>query len=387
MRVLVTGAGGNLGRAVVPALVDAGHEPVLLDFRPLSTEHDAVEGDVRDRAAVERAMHGVDAVVHAAARHGIHLQDWSAEDFWSSNVTGTFLVYEAARAAGVRKVVLGSSMVVYGDLGDGADPWEAVTEQSPLRPSNLYGLTKVLCEDIASYHGRAGAISTVALRLGMFVPETFLRYGFRLLFGGVDDRDVAHSVLRALAHDPEDGFAAFNIMADSGLSLDDLPRLSADALGVLDERYPGTTDWCGVGRSTSTAWCGDGGSTPSTARGRCWATPRSTTSRRSSSRSSGATRTTTRTPTSRGGASTDPSGGDENRTAGHRAPPRQGHPPSSSGVTVTSLRTRPGRAAAIQVNNRATCSGGSASPGAAPRAGAVLSAGDHAPQLVSIAPG
>lgn len=242
MRVLVTGAGGNLGRAVVPALVDAGHEPVLLDFRPLSTEHDAVEGDVRDRAAVERAMHGVDAVVHAAALHGIHLQDWSAEDFWSINVTGTFLVYEAARAAGVRKVVLGSSMVVYGDLGDGADPWEAVTEQSPLRPSNLYGLTKVLCEDIASYHGRAGAISTVALRLGMFVPETFLRYGFRLLFGGVDDRDVAHSVLRALAHDPEDGFAAFNIMADSGLSLDDLPRLSADALGVLDERYPGTTD-------------------------------------------------------------------------------------------------------------------------------------------------
>ncbi len=240
MRVLVTGAGGNLGRAAVPALVEAGHEPVLFDFRPIETEHEFVEGDVRDPAALARAMHGADAVVHAAALHGIHLQAWSAEDFWSINVTGTFHVYEAARTAGISHVVLGSSMVVYGDIGGGDEPWEVVTERSPLRPTNLYGLTKVLCEDIARYSATAGTISTVALRLGMFVPETFERYGFRLLFGGVDDRDVASSVVRALQHRPQDGFDAFDVMAGSGLTEDDLPCLHSDPAAVLEEHWPGT---------------------------------------------------------------------------------------------------------------------------------------------------
>jgi UDP-glucose 4-epimerase len=240
MRVLVTGAGGNLGRVVVPALVEAGHHPVLFDFRALDTDQEFVEGDVRDGHAVARAMAGVDAVVHAAALHGIHLASWSADDFWSINVTGTFRVYSAAREAGVRRVVLGSSMVVYGDVGRSGDPWRVVTEDHPPRPAELYGLTKVVSEDIARYHAGAGAVSTVALRLGMFVPETFERYGFRLLFGGVDDRDVAHAVLRALGHEPVDGFDAFDIMADSGLDAADLARLDTDILALLDERWPGT---------------------------------------------------------------------------------------------------------------------------------------------------
>jgi nucleoside-diphosphate-sugar epimerase len=102
-------------------------------------------------------------------------------------------------------------------------------------------LTKVLCEDIARYHALAGAVSTVALRLGMFVPETFERYGFRLLFGGVDDRDVAQSVLRALSHRPAEGFGAYNIMADSGLAAADVPQLQTEVGDVLDQRWPGTS--------------------------------------------------------------------------------------------------------------------------------------------------
>ena len=241
MRVLVTGAGGNLGRAAVPALVQAGHHPVLMDFRHLATDQEFIKADVRDTGAVARAMEGVDAVVHAAALHGIHLEGWSSDDFWSINVTGTFNVYRAAREAGVGHVVLGSSMVVYGDIGAGDDPWEIIDEHSPPRPANLYGLTKVLSEDIARYHAGAGAISTVALRLGMFVPETFERYGFRLLFGGVDDRDVAQSVVLALRHRPDEGFAAFDIMADSGLTADDLPQLRADSAAVLERHWPGTS--------------------------------------------------------------------------------------------------------------------------------------------------
>ncbi len=243
MRVLVTGAGGNLGRAVIPALVEAGHEPRLMDFRPLPGEHRVVVGDVRDPSALARAMDGVDAVVHGAAIHGVHLDRWRPTDFWDINATGTFGVYHAARAAGVSRVVFSSSMVVYGQSSaPPPDAWALVSEDSPTLPDNVYGLSKVAGEETARFHARASGISTVSLRLGMFVPESFERYGFRLLFGGVDDRDVAQATLRALEHAPTAGFAAFNVMADTPFTRADLEQLGADPLAVLDAHYPGTSD-------------------------------------------------------------------------------------------------------------------------------------------------
>jgi UDP-glucose 4-epimerase len=247
MRILVTGAGGNLGRVVVPALEQQGHELRLFDFREVPSDHEFVEGDVRDPVAVARAVTGVDAVVHGAALHGIHQGTWSVPEFWSTNATGTFCVYEAARSAGIHRVVLASSMAVYGsragrDLGDpGSSEWRVVTEDTPCRPSDVYGMTKVVAEDVARFHADAHGITTVALRLGMFVPETFERYGFRLLFGGVDDRDVAHAVVRALAHDPEDGFAALDIMAAGALTPTDLEDPAVDMATIVDRRWPGTS--------------------------------------------------------------------------------------------------------------------------------------------------
>ena len=242
VRVLITGAGGNLGRAAVPALAAAGHELRLFDFRPLEVDHPFVEGDVRDPDALASAMDGMDAVVHGAALHGVHLEGWPAADFWSINATGTFDVYEAARGAAVSRVVLASSMVVYGGVAGSGSSWRVVTEQSPQRPEDLYGMTKVVTEQIARSYADIHGISTVALRLGMFVPETFERYGFRLLFGGVDDRDVGQAVALALGHEPAAGFEAVDIMAESGLTPADLPRLDRDLAGVLEERWPGTLE-------------------------------------------------------------------------------------------------------------------------------------------------
>jgi nucleoside-diphosphate-sugar epimerase len=101
-------------------------------------------------------------------------------------------------------------------------------------------VTKVVAEQVARSYAALHGMSTIALRLGMFVPETFERYGFRLLFGGVDDRDVGQAVAAALDAEPAHGFEAVDVMADCGLSAEDVPRLEHDLAGLLEERWPGT---------------------------------------------------------------------------------------------------------------------------------------------------
>jgi UDP-glucose 4-epimerase len=241
MKVLITGAGGNLGRSLVPALEAAGHSPRLMDMRALDGPYEFVPGDVRNPDDVKRAAAGVDAIVHAAALHGVHLRTWSPQDFWAINANGTFNVFETAREAGIMRVVLCSTMGVYGSAAKPPeDSWNLMTEAIPNVPSDVYGLSKVVSEQIGEYFAHSQGIITVALRLGMFVPESWERYGFRLLFGGVDDRDVAQAAVLALTHQPASGFDVFNIMADTPFTAMDLEPLQKDPAGVIERYWPGT---------------------------------------------------------------------------------------------------------------------------------------------------
>jgi UDP-glucose 4-epimerase len=242
MKVLITGAGGNLGRVVVPALVEKGHEPVLMDYRPIDTPYHFIQGDVTRQEDVRAALKGVDTVVHAAALHGIHLSNHSSEDYWNLNVAGTFYVYEAAREAGIKKIVLCSTMGVYGaSVKETENGFAVVTEDLPLLPRDFYGESKKLCEDLAEFYSRNHGIRTVAYRLGMFVPETFIRYGFRLLKGGVDDRDVAQAVLLGLENHTI-AFDAFNIMSEVPFAREEFPEWNRDPAGFLEKHYPGLSE-------------------------------------------------------------------------------------------------------------------------------------------------
>ncbi len=243
MRVLVTGAGGTLGHALAPALAGEGHEPVLFDVRRFETPHRLVEGDVRQLQDVRHAMEGVDLVVHGAALHGIHLRDHTPQDFHELNVTGTFNAWEAAAEAGVRGFIFSSTMGVYGEsrLPSGENAAVALREDLPLLPADIYGLTKVVGEEMCRYYGRRHGIPSIALRYGMFVPETFFRYGIRLLYGGVDTADVVGSVLaaiRALATGRVT-WGAFNVESVGPFRQMDGAGLRSDALAVIDRYWPG----------------------------------------------------------------------------------------------------------------------------------------------------
>jgi nucleoside-diphosphate-sugar epimerase len=238
MSVLITGGGGNLGRVLAPALEEAGHEPVLMDNRDLDTTYELVRGDLKDKTEVLRVLREVDVVVHAAALHGIHLEKYTADDFWDLNVAGTRNLYEAALESGIGKVLLCSTMGVYGEGSRKAGEPPVMTEDLPLKPKDYYGFSKRVCEETTAYYHRRHGISTIAYRLGMFVPESFVGYGFRLLKGGVDDRNAAQAFLLGL-DDAGITFDAINVMAEVPFSVEEFGEWSRDPEGFLEGRYPG----------------------------------------------------------------------------------------------------------------------------------------------------
>jgi nucleoside-diphosphate-sugar epimerase len=251
--VLITGGAGTLGRALAPLLTGEGYRVRALDVSPAAATApgvDYVTGDLRDPEVVARAVAGVDCVVHAAAWHGIHLRDHPATDFWELNVEGTFRLYEAAAAAGVTRAVFSSTMGVYGESRRPAEGGDAVRvhEDLPLLPADVYGLSKVLGEEMARYYHRARGIHGVALRYGMFVPEPFGHYGIRLLYGGVDERDVAAAVLASIrcveAGDSE--FQSFNVESALPYTETDAADLRTDPLAVIGRHWPDGPDLLGA---------------------------------------------------------------------------------------------------------------------------------------------
>jgi uronate dehydrogenase len=199
--VLITGAAGAIGTALRTGLQAGWRHLRLTDARPiaqLASNEQAVISDVGDRAALERMMQGVKAVVHLTGVGG----EYTLEDLFRVNVRGVFDVFESARLAGVERIVYASSNHAFGCY-----PIEQpVSPAMPPRPDSLYGAFKVFGETMLREYFDRHAIRSVAMRIGTYRS---LPIDQRSLATWLSPGDVARLVDASLRH-PDPGCMIVN---------------------------------------------------------------------------------------------------------------------------------------------------------------------------------
>jgi dTDP-L-rhamnose 4-epimerase len=298
--VLVTGGAGFIGSHVTAALLAAGHDVSVLDVgHPAAHRHPprAPAGvplhriDLRDGTAVGAALRGVDVVVHQAAMVGLGVDLGDLGEYVGCNDLGTAVLLAQMARAGIRRLVLASSMVVYGegsyhcdahgpvrpaprdpaDLRAGrfepgcprcSEPLRAgrVGEDSPLDPRNVYAATKVAQEHLAAAWAREGAGTVAALRYhnvyGPGMPRDTPYSGVAAIFrsaladgraplvyeDGGQLRDFVHvtDVARAnvAALEPAGSFRAYNVASGCPTSVGEM---AAALAGAFDGPAPVVT--------------------------------------------------------------------------------------------------------------------------------------------------
>jgi NAD+ dependent glucose-6-phosphate dehydrogenase len=242
--VLLTGAGGRVGRAIRSGIGEA-YDWRLLDREPPTGDHagEWIVADVTDDEAIREAVDGVGAVIHLAG-------DPRPEAPWDSvlrnNVDGAQTVYEAAADAGVDRVAFASSNHAVGAYEDRRKPDVYRTDDAFLldgserpRPSNLYGVSKAAGETLGRYYHDRHGLSVVCVRIGNLTkdppPMDYERgqarwlshrdcahlfercieadYGYEIVYGISDNDRKYYSIETArdvLGYEPRDNSAAFD---------------------------------------------------------------------------------------------------------------------------------------------------------------------------------
>ncbi len=194
-RILLTGAAGQIGRLLRAGLPSTGWSVRCFDVADMGSGADVIRGDIADFDAVLAAARGTDAVVHMGGLSG----EAAYEDIRRVNIDGTYNVLEAARQAGVPRVVLASSNHAVGFTPRS----ECASVETRPRPDTFYGVSKVAGEALGSLYADRYGLDVVCLRIGTQRPEPVAA---RHLSTWLSDADMVRLADAALTT-PNLGFA------------------------------------------------------------------------------------------------------------------------------------------------------------------------------------
>ena len=232
MKIVLTGSSGRIGRAIF-GLMAREHDVVGIDRQAFATTR--IVGDFTNRALLERAMEGADAVIHVAALHSPHVGVLPDAEFERINSQGTRLLIDVAKAGEVPRIVFTSTTALYGQaIAKGACTW--VDEETMPEPRSIYHRTKIEAEQALEAAASAN-LSVRVLRMSRCFPEAADRMAVYRLHRGVDFRDLADAHALAL-FDQGPHFQRFIISGATPFLPSDVSDLAADAAGVVTERAP-----------------------------------------------------------------------------------------------------------------------------------------------------
>ena len=170
--VLVTGARGFLGSALVNELLESGYDVRALVRHPASSSYpkavEIVVGDIRDPQCARQASVGCETIVHLAGlAHALDDDHVSDQDYQSVNVDGTKHLLDGAVAGGVQRFIFASSVKVFGETTTGC-----VDEQEPPVPQSPYARSKWMAEQLVASYAKGGSLATLSLRFPLVYGPT-----------------------------------------------------------------------------------------------------------------------------------------------------------------------------------------------------------------------
>ncbi len=183
---LITGGAGFIGTNLAKALVKQGHAVRVIDNYSAGRFPDRViegveycEGDIRNRADLDKAVQGIDGVFHTAAVPRVPYSIEHPLETNEHNVTGTLQVLLAAKEAGVQRVVYSASQSAYGD-----QPTMPLVETMPIKPLSPYALQKFIGEEYCRLFSELYGLETVSLRyFNIYGPLMNPEGGYALVIG------------------------------------------------------------------------------------------------------------------------------------------------------------------------------------------------------------
>lgn len=274
MKCLVTGGAGFIGSTIVDLLLTRGHEVTVLDnfstghkinLLPSLAKIRLIEGDIKDKAKVQAAMQGQDAVIHLAASVGnkksIDDPLFDAE----SNVLGVINILESMRQNKVNIIVFSSSAGIFGE-----PQYQPVDEKHPCEPDSPYGATKLCGEKIILSYMKLYGIRAVCLRyfnvygerqrfdaygnvIPIFAARALGKQDIKIYGDGEQTRDFIHVKDIAMANvasmENENIMGTINLGTGQAISINELAKMINKAVGnnvkiIHEAMRPGDVRHC-----------------------------------------------------------------------------------------------------------------------------------------------